>query len=167
MHGYDRPQASYSTPCGRRASGVETYGLGAAGRRDSWSCPVLTPGCTPRRWVRARLVVMCTTYQCVRAASSLAWLLPTSVATARLSRRSGTRAGSCTSTSKALEQRALMRELNRAVHTELSEVQRSVESFGQALTSALRRFRGTVTPSDDESVIVLQRCAPHWRLAAR
>jgi sigma-B regulation protein RsbU (phosphoserine phosphatase) len=37
---------------------------------------------------------------------------------------------------------------------------RSVESFGQELTSALRRFRGGVTASDDESIIVLQRRAP-------
>jgi phosphoserine phosphatase RsbU/P len=38
---------------------------------------------------------------------------------------------------------------------------RSVESFGQELRSALRRFRGAVTASDDESIIVLQRRAPH------
>jgi phosphoserine phosphatase RsbU/P len=37
---------------------------------------------------------------------------------------------------------------------------RSVESFGQELTSALRRFRGGVAASDDESIIVLQRRAP-------
>ena len=33
----------------------------------------------------------------------------------------------------------------------------SVESFGQQLTAALRRFRGGVAASDDESIIVLQR----------
>jgi sigma-B regulation protein RsbU (phosphoserine phosphatase) len=44
---------------------------------------------------------------------------------------------------------------------------RSVESFGEELTSALRRFRGAVTASDDESIIVLQRRAPHWGSAPR
>lgn len=34
---------------------------------------------------------------------------------------------------------------------------RSVESFGQELTSALRRFRGGVAAEDDETIIVLQR----------
>jgi sigma-B regulation protein RsbU (phosphoserine phosphatase) len=38
---------------------------------------------------------------------------------------------------------------------------RSVESFGQGLTSALRHFRGAASASDDESIVVLQRRAPH------
>jgi phosphoserine phosphatase RsbU/P len=38
---------------------------------------------------------------------------------------------------------------------------RSVESFGQELTSALSRFRGRVAASDDESIVVLRRRVPN------
>jgi phosphoserine phosphatase RsbU/P len=44
---------------------------------------------------------------------------------------------------------------------------RSVESFGQELTSALCHFRGGVGASDDESIIVLQRRAPDGEYGAR
>jgi hypothetical protein len=38
---------------------------------------------------------------------------------------------------------------------------RSVECFGQELTSALSRFRGRVAASDDQSIVVLRRRAPN------
>jgi len=40
----------------------------------------------------------------------------------------------------------------------------SVESFGHDLTLAVRRFRGAVSASDDESILVLQRRAPHFEV---